>query len=298
MSQLVEPDLLRRLERLQVLSRRTRSRQAPGERKSSHRGRSVEFAEHRDYTFGDDFRHIDWNAYGRLERLFLKLFVEEREQTVTLLVDRSASMNASSPLGQEGPAKFDFARKLAAALGYIALCSYDRVAMGLLGQSLEDYQPPLRGRNQSLSLFRFLERAECRGEGDLDASLTDFVRRYPRPGMVIVLSDFLVPGAGLQGLKYLRYQKNEVFALQVLHPAELSPQSGGDLKLVDVEQGGWRELTLTSGVLKAYRDALHHHNQQLETWCKKAGVGYLQASTLEGLESLVIGALRRSGLLA
>lgn len=295
---LVEPDLLRRLERLQVLSRRTRSRQAPGERKSGHRGRSVEFAEHRDYTWGDDFRHIDWNAYGRLERLFLKLFVEEREQTVTVLVDRSASMLASSPVGQEGPPKFDFARKLAAALSYIALCSYDRVAVGLLGEKLEDYQPPVRGRNQALALFRFLEGAECRGPGDLDAALGDYVRRYPRPGLVIVVSDFLIPGAGITGLKYLRYQKNEVFALQVLHPGELTPGAGGDLKLVDAEHAGFRELTLSSTVLKAFVSALRRHNEELEGWCKKAGAGYLQCSTLEPLEALVVGALRRSGLLA
>ncbi|MEW6281368.1 MAG: DUF58 domain-containing protein, partial [Candidatus Eremiobacterota bacterium] len=280
------------------LSRRTRSRQAPGERKSSHRGRSVEFAEHREYAFGDDFRHIDWNAFGRLEKLFLKLFVEEREQTVTVLLDRSASMQASVPLAAEAAGKFDFARKLAAALSYIALCSYDRVALGLLGTRLEDYQNPVRGRTQALNLFRFLEQAQTRGAGNLDAALADFARRNSgRSGLVIVLSDFLVPGAGITGLKHLRYQKNDVFVLQVLHPSELDPTSGGDFKLVDVEAAGYRELTLTRGVLNAYLDALEKHNQELEDWCTRNGCGYILATTREGLEALVVGALRKAGLL-
>lgn len=290
MSRLLEPEFLGRLERLTLLSRRLPNRRAsaPGERRSPSRGRSVEFAEHREYRQGDDVRHIDWNAYARLEKLFLKLFVEEREETLTVLVDCSASMEP----------KFLFARRLAAALGYVALCGYDRVAVGLLSDRLAAYRAPVRGRSSVLGLLKSLEEAPCGGVTDLDAALSDFGRRHPRPGTVVVVSDFLVPGAGLEGLRFLRYQRNQLFALQVLSPEELEPQLTGDLKLVDVETERGRELTLTPDVMAAYRTALERLCQELAGWCTSRGCGYALADSRTDLEELLLKTLRHSGLLA
>ncbi|MBI3928315.1 MAG: DUF58 domain-containing protein [Armatimonadetes bacterium] len=287
-SSLLEPDFLRLLERLEVLSRRSSSSRAPGERRSRSKGRSVEFAEHRDYAAGDDFRTIDWNVYARLEKLFVKLFVEEREQTITVLVDRSQSMAGH---------KFLFARRLAAALAYVGLCSYDRVALGLLGERLEGFLPPVRGRRQALPVFRFLEQAGCQGRTDLAASLTDFGRRFPRPGTVLVISDFLQEGAGIEGLRFLRYQKNQLFVLQVLARDELEPELAGDVKLVDVETAEQRELTVTESVLRAYRAALDALCQELGSWCRKSGAGYHLAPSDTDLERLLVRTLRASGLL-
>ncbi len=289
MSVLLDPAFLKKLERVQLLSLRLQSRapSAPGERQSRSRGRSVEFAEHRDYQPGDDLRHLDWNAYARMDKLFLKLFVEEREQTVTILLDGSASMSE----------KTLFSRQLAAALAYISLASYDRVALGFVSDRLVDYLPPVRGRRQLTRVLEFLARFECRGTTDLDAALPDYGRRHRRPGMVVVLSDFFQESAGIEGLKRLRFSKNEVHAIQVLSPSELDPELRGDLKLVDVETGEGRELTMTGSVLEAYRQALESHSLLLAEECRRYGCGFLRSRSDADLERLVLDTLRRNRLL-
>src|SRR5215510_10605314 len=120
---LLSADLLRRLEQFQLLAQRRAKSSAKGERRSRARGQSVEFADHRNYVAGDDFRYIDWNLFGRLDRLFLKLYEEERELPVRVFLDASESMNFGEPR------KFDFARQVAAAIGYVALCGFDRVSV-------------------------------------------------------------------------------------------------------------------------------------------------------------------------
>jgi uncharacterized protein (DUF58 family) len=281
--------LLRRLERLRLEARRAPVAAGPGERRSRVKGRSLDFAEHRDYVPGDDVRHLDWNAYARLDRLLVKLYQEERDQTVTILVDRSASM--------AGP-KLDLARRLAAALAYIGLGGYDRVGLAALGETLGPVRSPTRGRSQAPLLFRFLEKLSASGVTDLDASLTAFVRRYPRPGQVFVISDFLQEGAGLQGLSQLRYARNQVTAVQVLSPEERDPGLSGDLKLVDVETADSRELTVTHGVLAAYRAELAALCASLAGWASRHGCTYLEVSSSDPLEELVTSALRRSGVLS
>ncbi|MCA9796668.1 MAG: DUF58 domain-containing protein, partial [Candidatus Eremiobacteraeota bacterium] len=274
---------------LQMLSRRVQSRgpASPGDRQTRSKGRSVEFAEHREYRPGDDLRHLDWNAFGRLERLYLKLFVEEREQTLTLLVDGSASMQP----------KTLFSRRLAASLAYVALSSYDRVALGWIGDRLYDYQPPLRGRSRITNALRFLAGHECRGETDLDAALTDYSRRHGRPGMVVVLSDFFQESAGLEGLKRLRFEKNELHVVQILSPEESEPELSGDLKLIDVETGAGRELTMTRRLIENYQQALEEHCQRISAWCRRYGCGYVRSRTDVELENLVLSTLRQSGML-
>ncbi len=281
--------LLRRLERLRLEARRAPTSSGPGERKSRTRGRSLDFAEHRDYVPGDDVRHLDWNAYARLDRLLVKLYQEERDQTVTILVDRSASM--------AGP-KLELARRLAAALAYIGLGGYDRVGLAALGETLGPVRSPTRGRSQAPVLFKFLEGLAATGTTDLDGVLQGFVRRYPRPGQVFVISDFLVEGAGLKGLSQLRYQKNQVTLVQVLSPEERDPTLAGDLKLVDVETADMRELTVTRGVLAAYRAELQALCDSLSGWASKHGCTFLQVSSADDLEEVVTSTLRRGGIVA
>lgn len=288
MSTLLEPAFLKRLEKLQLISRRLQiSRAAPGERKSQSRGRSVEFAEHREYFPGDDIRHIDWNAFARTDQLFMKLFTEEREMTLTLLIDVSTSMADKSL----------FARQLAAALGYVALAGYDRVAVGYLSDRLLDYRAPMRGKGRIFQLLKFLEEAPQDGLTNLDQALKNFAIRYPKPGLVTVVSDFFQPGAGLEGIKYLRYRKNQVQLIQVCTPEEENPELRGDLKLVDVETEWSKEVTLTPTVLAAYRKAFADHQQLLRDWCLRNDCGFLYSNLAVGVEDLVLSILRKSGYL-
>lgn len=295
MAGLLDPEFLAWLERLRVVAGRAPASTGPGEHRSPGRGRSVEFAEHRDYRPGDDFRQIDWKAYGRLDKLFLKLFVEERERTVSVLLDCSASMAAGGPQTQQG--KFDHARRLAAALAYLGLCGLNRVAVGLVSDRLQRWLPPVRGRNQAVSLFRALEAATPGGGTDLAAALKDFGARNSRPGLVLVVSDFLQPGAGLEGLKFLRYRKNDLLLAQVLDPAELAPEEGGDLRLVDAETGGARELTLDRRLVEAYRRALQGLCDELDGWARRQGCAYLRTTTDRPLQESVSELLRRGGLI-
>lgn len=293
----LEPEFLAWLERLRVVPGRTPASPGPGEHRSPGRGRSAEFSEHRDYRPGDDFRQIDWKAYGRLDRLFLKVFVEERERTISVLLDCSASMGAAGPSGPWRIPKFDHARRLAAAVAWLGLCSLDRVALGLLTDRLVRWQPPVRGKGQAVSLFRVLEGARPEGRTDLGAALRDFAARSSRPGLVVVISDFLQPGAGIDGLRALRYRKEEVLVAQVLDPGELDPAEGGDLRLVDSESGQARELTLDGRLLASYQRALKGLCAELEDWCRRQGCAYVQARSDGSLHEAVSELLRRGGLL-
>src|SRR3954470_21069271 len=157
------PDLLRRLEQFQLLAQRRAKSSAKGERRSKARGQSVEFADHRNYTAGDDFRYLDWNLFGRLDRLFLKLYEEERELPVTIFLDASESMTFGTPR------KFDFARQVAAAVGYVALCGFDRVSVVAFPDSPEEAAArgalrAVRGRKSSLQFFQNLSHVDAKGQ--------------------------------------------------------------------------------------------------------------------------------------
>ena len=192
---------LRKLEMLALVSRRVFAGKSRGERRSSRRGGSVEFSDYRQYAPGDDFRAIDWNAYARLEHLFLKLFVEEEDLAVHVLLDASRSMDFGAPR-----TKLDLARKLAGALAYCALAGYDRAALWTFGGRPGDLEatPLVRGRARVFGLFDALERLEPReggGAGAFSAAARAFVERKPRSGLVIVLSDLLDPEGVEDGLK-------------------------------------------------------------------------------------------------
>jgi uncharacterized protein (DUF58 family) len=286
-ARLLDPAFLAKLEQLSLMARRSASNPFKGEHASSRLGRSVEFSDYRNYSAGDDFRHIDWNAFGRLEKLFLKLFKEETELAVYVLVDGSASMALE-------PAKFWYARQLAAALAYIGLCNFDRVSVSMLGgRSLG----PLRGKPATMGLLAFLEGAPAAGAVDLVASLQQFAVRKHRPGLVMVISDFLQDADVGGALKRLRHQRHEVFALQVMSPAELQPELRGDCQLIDVEDGGAREVTITATLLRTYVETVRSFCQSLHEVCSRAGIGYVLASCDRPLEDVVLRLLRRERLL-
>jgi len=296
-SALLTPELLRRLEQFQLLAARQARSATRGERRSRARGQSVEFADFRSYVPGDDFRHLDWNLYGRLDRLFLRLYEEERELPVRLFLDASESMSFGAP------PKFELARRLAAAIGYVALCGFDRVSVAAFpgpGSGPEAAAETaaraalrqVRGRGSSLAFLRHLGLLQARGAGSLNDSLRRAALEARQPGVAVVLSDFLDPAGYEAGLTALLARGFEVTALQILAPEELNPAAFGDLRLVDAETGALQEVTFGRYRLKAYRQTVQNYVQRLREFCTRRGMRFLMTPSDADLEGLLLGQLR------
>lgn len=287
---LFPPDFLERLKTLQVISRRILAGSGAGERTSPKRGRSVEFTDYRNYIHGDDPRYIDWNVYGRLERLFIKLFVEEEELSIYLLVDSSASMAMGTP------PKLPLALKTAGALACIGLANHDRVGIFSFG-GRPGMLAPLRGRQQLFRCLEFLDQVTAAGAGDLELAVRDFSRHRYRSGMVLVISDFLEPHDPTAALGRLLHNRHDLFCIQVLAPDEENPDLAGDFHLADVEDRGRVECTVTDLVRREYRRALETHCRRIEAFCRRGGYGYLKVSSSTRPEDLVLETFKQARLL-
>lgn len=291
MNSLLPPELLRRLEQFQLLAARRAKSSARGERRSKARGQSVEFADYRNYTVGDDFRYLDWNLYGRLEKLFLKLYEEERELPVRIFLDCSESMTFGSPR------KFDFARQVAAAVGYVALCGFDRVSVFPFPDNPENavYHGALRavrGRKSSLTYFENLSKLTAKGTADFNASLRRGAIESRSAGVAVVLSDFLDPSGYEAGLTALVGRGFHVNAIQILAPEELSPATFGDLRLVDSETGALQEVTFGKYRLKNYQQTVENFCQRLREFCQGRGISFFRVGSDTALEQLLLKQLR------
>lgn len=295
MEALISPDLMKRLEQLQLLARRRSKSTAKGERRSGARGQSVEFADYRTYVPGDDLRRIDWNLFGRLERLFLKLYEEERELPVTIYLDSSESMSFGRV------SKFDFARQVAAAVGYVALCGFDRVTVepfpladdqaGLVGELRA-----VRGRRSAMRFFDNLNRLKAGGTADFNQALRLGAMKHRAQGVIVVLSDFLDPAGYEDGLKSLASRGSEVHAVQILAPEELEPSSYGDLRVIDSETGAEQEVTFGKYRLKAYRATVQNYCRRLQEYCRARGIRYQLAQPDTPIDDLLLKAMRTGGM--
>ena len=295
MEALISPDLMKRLEQLQLLARRRSKSTAKGERRSGARGQSVEFADYRTYVPGDDLRWIDWNLFGRLERLFIKLYEEERELPVTIYLDSSESMSFGRV------SKFDFARQVAAAVGYVALCGFDRVTVepfpladdqaGLVGELRA-----VRGRRSAMRFFDNLNRLKAGGTADFNQALRLGAMKHRAQGVIVVLSDFLDPAGYEDGLKSLASRGSEVHAVQILAPEELEPSSYGDLRVIDSETGAEQEVTFGKYRLKSYRATVQNSCRRLQEYCRARGIRYQLAQSDTPIEDLLLKAMRTGGM--
>jgi uncharacterized protein (DUF58 family) len=288
-STLLDPEFLRKLDRLSLVARKLATGKIRGERRSRKKGISVDFADYRDYAKGDDLRFIDWNIFGRLDRLFLKLFQEEEDLHVYLLIDTSLSMNFGEVT------KFDYSRRLAAALGYLALVNYDRLAVTAFHADATTRLDPIRTRNQVWKLFGFLEDLGCQGLTDLPACCKDFSIRHPRRGIVVLLSDFMDPSGYEAALTPLLARRHEIFAIQILAPEEADPGYRGHLKVVDSETDEEVEITLNESLRGIYRSKMAAYVESLRDYCSARGIYYLSSRTDFEIERLVLDYLRRVG---
>jgi Mg-chelatase subunit ChlD len=301
---LLTPELLRRLEQFQLLAARRAKSSAKGERRSRARGQSVEFADYRTYVHGDDFRYLDWNLYGRLDRLFLKLYEEERELPVRIFLDASESMTFGEPR------KFDFARQVAAAVGYVALSGFDRVSVipfPALGAD-PNFDPvtrngelaargalrSVRGKRSTMQYFQNLSALTAGGGANLNEALRRGALEARQAGVAVVLSDFLDPAGYESGLTALVGRGFQVDLVQILAPEELSPSTYGDLRLVDSESGANQEVTFGKFRLKAYRQTVQNFIQRLREYCQARGINFFTASSSTDLQELLLKQLRQA----
>ena len=258
-----------------------------GEHTTPRRGRGLEFSDFRHYRPGDDFRHVDWNIYSRLDQLFLKLHASEEDLTLHLVVDASASMAFGEP------SKFDHARRLAAALGCIALHNLDRVGVGAFAANLGASLPPVKARHHLARLLAFLRGLPCAGETRFGTALRDFAARTRNPGLAILISDLLGAEDAQRGIEALLHAGHEVAVIQLLAESEIDPPLEGALRLVDAETGRELEVTVDRELRRLYRLQLERELQQMESFCRRRGVEYLRASTAIAFEDVVLKYLRQ-----
>ena len=287
---LLEPALLRRLESLALQVRRAVSGSMGGERRSRRRGQSVEFADFRNYTAGDDFRLIDWNAYARLDRFMLRLFVAEEELPLSLFVDLSASMDWGKPN------KAETARQLAGAIAYVALAALDRVRLTVFADGPTSGGAPYRGRRAATELFARLQSLPAGGATNYQKLVWPIGRQ--RPGMSVLISDGLGEASMDPALMALQRAQQEGAVLKLLAPQELTPDWSGDARLKDAETGLEREFTATPLTQGSYLRALAQRTDELEHAAHRRGLRFARLSTAEPIDEMVQITLRRIGLLA
>ncbi len=290
---LFDESFLRKLEQLSLIARRVRRGQFRGERRSTRRGQSVEFADYRNYVRGDDLRALDWNIYARLERPFIKLFEEEVDQTVHILLDASGSMDF--PASPPAYHKWNYARRLAVSLGYIALANHDRLFTASLTAADLRLWGPDRRRQAVHQLLEFLGDAPASGETHLAAALTRYARQVKRPGLLFVISDFLTVDPYRDGLRALLQRGHEITLLHLLSPAEIEPTLVGDFQLCDVETDATQDVTINATLSKLYRQHFEAWQQDLAQFCGKRNIHYALISTDLPFEQIILQYLRRRG---
>jgi uncharacterized protein (DUF58 family) len=281
-------EFLRKLERLRLIAKRLSWANAKGEHPSSRKGFSLEFSDYRRYQRGDDLRYVDWNVYRRLDRLLLKVFTAEEEMNVYLLIDTSRSM-------AEGmPPKIGYAKKVAAALGYIGLKNLDRIGAASFSSALQAPLALARGRKQILRLFSFLGGLSCSGETNLRAAAHSFTHFFPHPGLVVIVSDLFDPAGWRTSLEELAIRKYQLLVIHILEPQELNPKPWGDVALNDVESGRERRVFLDADLVRRFKEELASYFREIEAVCGNHRIDYLRTTTATPFDDFVLQTLRQA----
>lgn len=286
------PAFLTQLETLRLRTRKEFLGSHPGSYSSPRRGTSLEFADYRRYTPGDDLRYLDWGIFARSDRLYVKLFREEVDLFAYVFIDASASMGYPSH-----EAKFLPASHVALALCYVILANHDHVKLHLL-QDQSRASPFFRGRRRMADCVNFATSATPAGELDLAASLNDHLQRLRRPGKAILISDFLMPAAAYQkGLNLLRSFNLDIAAIQILSRREVEPSfTNGSLALVDSESQREINFSWNANARRDYQARLAHHNLELKSFCHQSGVHYSLYVNDRDLSDFIFATLPAIGL--
>ena len=292
---LFDEAFLKRLELLQVIARRLFSGRQRAERKTRKVGSGLEFADHREYSPGDDIRYLDWTVWVRLRHALIRLFEEDEDLPIRIVVDVSDSMST------RGAAKLRYAQQVAAALAYVGLANLDRVGMTCASGKHHVTLPAVRGKGRIFRVFEFLRSSPRGGPTDVRATCSRVAAQAGQPGLTVLLSDFYDLDGAFEGLNMLRFRKHEPVAIQVVDPVEADPRRTGlrgDLRLRDVEGGTARDVTLSPATLRAYAEAHERFCEQLESSCRSRGIFYVRAPIDVPFDDLVLRIFRAGGILA
>ncbi|MEM9366870.1 MAG: DUF58 domain-containing protein [Planctomycetota bacterium] len=289
-----DSEFLKRLEYLSLLSKRVFRGQLLAQRRTMQVGGGIEFADHREYMHGDDLRYLDWNVYARHGDLLLKRFQEEEDLHVYVLLDGSVSMDRAD----EGSAnKFLLARQIAAAISYIALADLDRVSILSYDDRVRETMPLMRGKDNILTLLRFLESLQCSGQRtDLATAVGDFVQRASRTGLVLVISDLYDQAGFRDGVDRLRHAHFEPHVIQIHTPEEAEPKLLGDVELLDCETGIAKKVTVTERKLRQYRELFQGFLGEVESYCRSRGLSHTRTTTETPFDAVLLGMMKASAV--
>ncbi len=274
-------DFLRGLDQLQILTRKRINTPGPGSHLTWKSGGNLEFLDYRKYQPGDDLRYVDWNVYGRLDRLFIKLFQAEKDLVLTILIDTSLSMNVGNP------PKLVHAKKIAAALGYIGLANQDHVGVSAFNDSISFSKPAEKGLSTYLSLLDFLKKLICLGQTDLSSVMESFSMASKQQGILVIISDLLDPGGFEKGLRFINRNRTDVIVIQVLDKTELAPKRKGHFNLVDIESGESKRLSLSDDLIERYKKSMAERLKAANDFCTERGVSYILAETNQRFEEFL-----------
>jgi len=290
-AELFDDDFQRKLETLAIVSRRVFAGRMRAERRTKRKGSGVEFADHRNYAPGDDFRYVDWNVYQRFAKLLVRLYEEEEDLSIYFIVDCSTSM------GFGDGRKFDQARRLAAALSYVGLANLDRVTIVAVSDEVVSRMPTTRGKGRIFKVFEFLRALKPDGTTDLRQSLKTFVAQHKRRGLAVLISDLYDPAGFEGGINMLRFNKFEPYVLHIVDPHEALMALKGDVRIYDCETGDEREVTVTPKLLERMNQAWSEYRDQIERFCVARQVPYFRADVEVPFDELVLRVFRRGGFL-
>ncbi|WP_437596660.1 DUF58 domain-containing protein [Sorangium sp. So ce590] len=289
--ELFDDEFQRKLDYLAMVSRRVFSGAMRAERRTKKTGSGVEFADHRDYAPGDDFRYLDWAAYQRFDRLLIRLYEEEEDLSIYFILDTSASMAFGDG------AKLRHAKRLCAALAYVGLANLDRIAIVTATDEISGRMQSTRGKARIFRIFRFLGQARTGGATDLGEAMKTFVAQHKRRGLAVILSDLYDPVGFERGINVLRYNRFEPFVLHIVDPGEARPALRGDVRVYDCETGDEREVTVTAKVLDRYAEAYDQYLDEIRRFCTSRQVSYFRADVSVPFDELILRVFRRGGFL-
>jgi uncharacterized protein (DUF58 family) len=288
---LFDDDFQRKLDYLALVSRRVFAGRMRAERRTKKSGSGVEFADHREYQPGDDFRYLDWNIYQRFDRLLVRLYEEEEDLAIYFIIDASASMAFGDAK------KLKYAKKVCAALAYVGLANLDRVTIVSTADKITDRMPQTRGKARIFKVFRFLRELQPEGVTDLHDALKTFVAQNKRRGLAVLISDLYDPAGFEKGINVLRYNKFDPFVVHVVDAAEAKPKIAGDVLLYDCETGDEREVTVTANVLARFEYITKQYNEEIDRFCATHQVPYITADVGTPFDELILRVFRRGGFL-
>jgi uncharacterized protein (DUF58 family) len=287
---LLDPQFLHRLEQLELVSRKIFLGVMKGERRSKRKGQSVEFADYKNYVKGDDLRFLDWNLMARLDKLFIRLYQEEEDLHLYVLIDSSLSMDFGSP------SKLLFAKQVAASLAFVGLVNMDRVVIESFNDQVTKRMPAVRGRKSLWRVLDFLNKIEPAAGSNLQPAMRSFAIKSSGKGVVVLLSDFMDKAGYEEALRFLIARQFDVYVVQILAQEEIEPTIAGDLKLVDIEDGDEAEVTASGLLLERYKKNLDAFRGQLNHYCVRCGITYLFTGNQVPFERLVLTYMRQRGL--